>query len=232
MKIKNKVIIALLAAGIIVIIAGVIFHAVPLPSKCNPGGCITNPHAPGCGGSVSEIAPDPSLPAPTAQPYLGGFTAVQGGGPPFCGGVWYAYRYVTTAGGYSPLSPWSGSNPANPSLPPLPIYGGSANLPCPAGGCAAWGITPTGTCQANNPTIILTDALPSLPPGITLNVHRQSGVTFDPTSEGIIIGAMLAKANSWNGACSGVCPAPVMAFFIDGNPTNNPAPNSIQTNCC
>lgn len=225
MKIKNKVVIALLAAGIIIVVAGVIFHVIPLPSKCNPGGCITNPGAPGCGGPITEVTPDSSLPTPSAQPYLGDFTFAQGSGPPFCGGVWYAYRYVTSTGGYSPLSPWSGTNPADPSSTPLAIYSGFTNLPCPVGGCVAWGITPSDTCTANNPLIVLTDTLPSLPSGTVLNVHRQF-LTFDPTSEGDLIGAMITQGGRAN------TPVPVTAWFNDINPATNPDPQSQQTNCC
>lgn len=183
--------------------------------------------SPGC-SYQPELAPDPSLPSPTAQPYLGGFGNTPGGGPPFCAGVWYAYRYVTSQGGYSPLSPWSGTT-NNPNLPPLPIYGGSSNLPCPStngpspSGCEAWGITPQNTCSSNVPMIVLIEALPILPSGTVLNVHRQSGQVFDPTSEGTIVG-------KFYGVGLNNKPTLVSTYFYDA--VSNPDPNSVATSCC
>lgn len=223
MKTKNIVIATLIGAGILFVVAGVIYHYLPTPKKCDPGGClgITGP-TPGC-TYLPETAPDGSLPTPQSQPYLGGFKSVPNAGPPFCTGVWYAYRYVTPLGGYSPLSQWTGYNPDEPSLPPLPIYGGSQNLPCAPGGCEAWGIAPSSTCSANAPEIIISGTIPSLPSGTFLNVHRQSGQVFDPTSEGDIVG-------SFNLGPQQGTPIPVIGFFVDV--LDNPDPKSQLTNCC
>lgn len=210
--------------GVIFVVAGIIFHYMPTPQKCDPGGCITSKNSPGC-SYQPEISPDPTLPVPTAQPYLGGFGSSPGGGPPFCSGVWYAYRYVTPSGGFSPLSPWTGSSLSNPSLPPLPIYAGSTTLPCPPTplGCQDWGITPQNTCSSNIPMIVLISPLPNLPQGTVLNVHRQSGPIFDPTSEGTIVG-------KFYGSGLGNKPLPVTTYFYDA--VNNPDPHSVATNCC
>lgn len=224
MKVKNVVVATLIALGLIFVVSGIIFHYMPAPRRCNPGGCLSSPNSPGC-SYQPEIAPDSTLPVPVDQPYLGGFGSSTGGGPPFCSGVWYAYRYVSPVGGYSPLSPWSGTNPTSPSLPPLPIYAGSSNLPCPptTSGCQDWGITPQGTCSANVPMIVLTSPIPSLPPGTVLNIHRQSGPTFDPSSEGQIIGKFYASGLTNK-------PSMVSTYFYDVG--NNPDPRSVATSCC
>lgn len=231
---KKTVMIVLIVAGSLIVTAALILTFYPTPSKCTAGGCIgITQLKPGC-SYQPEVYADSSLPTPTGQPALGGFIVSPNSGPPFCGGVWYAYRFVTPDGGYSPLSPWSGSNPLDPSAPPLAITAGSSTLPCaPATAtgssgptqCTSWGISPSATCQANAPLIVLTSPLPSLPQGTWVNVHRQSSQTFDPTSEGDLIGFMT------QGGLSGT-PTTVYAFFHDALPFTNPDPNSQESNCC
>jgi hypothetical protein len=223
MKIRNTLVLTLIGLGIIFVVAGVIYHYIPAPKKCSGiGPCVPGP---GC-TYMTEIQPDPSLPTPSSQPYLGGFATVYGAGPPFCGGVWYAYRYVTSVGGYSPLSQWTGYNPQNPTSP-LPIYTGASSLPCPPQGCEAWNV-PLGNndCTGNSPIIVLLDPLPSLPSGTYINIHRQSGQAFSASSEGEIVGSMWVCA-------TGTCvrgPVSVSAFFQDSE--NNPDPNSQTKSCC
>ena len=195
----------------------------PTPKKCDPGGCLNaKGPTPGC-TYLPEVAPDPTLPVPKMQPYLGSFTNMANAGPPFCTGVWYAYRYVTPDGGYSPLSSWSGTDPTNPKAPPSPIYGGYSNLPCPPGGCGKWGVIPSATCTANAPEMVLIGSIPNLPDGTFLNVHRQSGAQFVPGDEGEIVG-------SFNVGPQQGFPEAIVAFFVDV--MDNPDPKSMVGTCC
>ena len=207
-----------------------------IPSECNFG-CASAPsfmNGPQC-LSVVEKYSDPSIPTPSQnlQPYLSEFIYAEGEGAPFCAPVWYAFRYVRNSdGGYSTMGPWSGA-----------VYSGSENLPwypgfSPSGTPAAPSGTsfsaPSGTCNANQPTVILTSPINSPGgqfdslSGYSLNVHRQIGsidangnVTgFDPSSEGDVVG-VFEVFPGLNGAT---------ATFVDA--VFNPSPNSTATRCC
>ncbi len=192
--------------------------------------------------SVEEKYEDSNIPAPTPQPYLGGFSYSQSSGPPFCNPVWYAYRYVRNSdGGYGPLSNWTGYDPKNPNAIPKGISSGATadTLPCLPQGCSESGV-PTGsqTCWFNVPEIVLIDKLNmdiknGTPDGYTLNVHRQEGFIdqnakppvvkgFDPKSEGTVVGSFLAfeKPSTSN---------KVTAMFYDN--IFNPKSTSSNT-CC
>lgn len=201
---------------IFVFAASQIYFMKPPEETCGKYGCALAPkyftEPPGLCLWVKETFFDKSIPAPTAQPYLGGFYAATGGGPPFCAPVWYAYRYVKNSDGrYGPLSPWTGSDSPNINLngAPAAIYAGvdSSKLPCLPGGCSQVGI-PGNTCDGfNQPKIVLVESITNIDTrfgqsdawenGYTLNVHRQVGtgfdangepLGFDPKSEGIVIG--------------------------------------------
>jgi len=217
------------------VIAALIFTYYPTPSRCTAGGCaLITKLTPGC-SYLPEVILDPSLPVPTAQPYLVGFQESDGSGPPFCGAVWYAYRYVTPSGGYSPLSPWSGTNPTDPTATPLGISAGASVLPCPSGpppsgGCSSWGIPSSqSTCSANAPLLGILSPIPSLPQGSFVNVHRQDGSTFSFSSEGDIIGQFQVFQT---GAGMAGSPSPVYGLFHDAAPYTNPDPKNQATNCC
>ena len=196
------------------------------PKSCNFG-CAAAPsfmNGPQC-LSVVETYHDDTIPAPSTslQPYLSSFDFVEGEGAPFCSPVWYSFRYVRNSdGGYSNLGVWSEA-----------IYSGSPNQPWPPGVPQG---TPSATCGANQPTIVLLGPInspagstsPDTLSGYSLNVHRQIGsidstgasIGFDPLGEGDIVGVFQVYPGQ-NGAT---------ATFIDA--VFNPSPNSSATSCC
>ncbi len=151
--------------------------------------------------SINELYADSTVPTPSQPIYLLKFTydpsAASLGGPP-CNPLWYAYRYVRTSdGGYGPLSSWTTQ----------PIYAGSPNPPCvpvtgqpPNNWCSLNGIATGcgsgGSSTFNEPVVGTTGTLElSLADGYVLNLHRQVG-TFDPTSEGQLVGQLIAPSRS------------------------------------
>lgn len=166
---------------------------------------------------IQENYADSTITDPQQQLYLGAFSYDPNlSGGPLCQPMWYSFRYVRLSdGGYSSLSPWT----------PLPIFSGAAVLPCypstsyePNNMHTLYNKCPdeklrtvsdycnvdniiegTGSCQFNRPTIVTVDPLDQeLITGYVLNLHRQVG-TFDPNSEGQIIGFLIPDTNNQQG---------------------------------
>lgn len=177
---------ALFLVGVFVLLVGAYLVWRYLLTSTPPNPCGNLPGSwvrPNCWW-VNERYADSTIPAPTQQVYLGAFSedpSLPGG--PLCTPMWYAFRYVRISdGGYSSLSPWSGT-----------IYAGAPTLPCaPSGSCGQG----SNTCTFNRPTLVTIETLPfTVADGYLLNLHRQTG-TFDPNSEGQIVGNLILVPSS------------------------------------
>ena len=149
---------------------------------------------------------DTSISTPTQQLYLSNFQYNPNLNTyPWCVPTWYAIRYVRVSdGGYSQLGPWTPTT--------SPVQSGNTSLPCYdttndgyTNNCTFTTINNSilvnpDTCNFNQVTIGTPSPLTySIEQGYYANIHRQSG-TFNPDSQGMIIGILTPDTGTFVGS--------------------------------
>lgn len=149
----------------------------------------------------TETKYDPNIVTPKQQLSLVTFSYKEGDGLPYCEPMWYAFRYVKSDGSYGGMGPWMTT----------PVQSGGKQQPCLNNDCSTMCLSSDGHTTTSVPCVPVGEAsCPCNRPVVGINsqldynvktgeyyavIHRQTGV-FDPKSEGIIIGILLATASS------------------------------------
>jgi hypothetical protein len=174
-------ILALIGVGVFVYVSGKTTSIPPCPQGWD--------ESTGC-HYVQENYADASIATPNTPLYIGDFeNNPSDPGPALCEPMWYAIRYVRQSdGGYGPLGAWT----------TIPVQAGATTLPCPPSGCGTNVAIGPASCNANRAVMGTTSPLQySIIDGYWANVHRQTG-TFDSTSEGDIVGVLIAPFSSYD----------------------------------